>query len=352
MLEIKNIEKTYEGKPLLKKVSLKVEEDETVCLLGSSGSGKSTLLRIIAGLEEAEGGQVLWEGNDLADIPAHKRHFGLMFQDYALFPHKNVSENIAFGLRMQNLPDEEIEKRVKNALKTINMMDFSDRKVTELSGGEQQRVALARALAPKPRLLMLDEPLGALDRTLREQLSRELRRILKETKVPAIYVTHDQEEAFSIADRLLLLHNGRILQSGKPHEVYYHPKNVWVAKFFGLGNMIDGKVIAHSPLRVETNLGTIHANCEGEPPQIGSETTLLFRPAQACNNEKECENVFSGEVVDQLFQGDDYHLILKFNQEIPMFNIRLNEPAKIGERLSIGYHAEDILCLPNGEIEV
>lgn len=351
MLEIKNIEKTYEGKPLLKKVSFMVAQDETVCLLGSSGSGKSTLLRIIAGLEASEGGQVLWKGKALAQIPAHKRHFGLMFQDYALFPHKNVSENIAFGLRMQNIPREEIKKRVKNALETINMVNFADRKVTELSGGEQQRVALARALAPEPRLLMLDEPLGALDRTLREQLSRELRRILRDTKVPAIYVTHDQEEAYSIADRLLLLHNGKILQSGKPHEIYQHPKNIWVAKFFGLGNLIKGRVKDRSPLKVETTLGLVHANCEGELPQIGSQTTLLFRPSQASRNQSDYANRISGEVIDQLFQGNDYHVMLKINDDIPIFNIRLKDPVRVGEQLTIGYHPEDILCLSNGENE-
>lgn len=351
MLEIKNIEKTYEGKPLLKKVSFEVEQDETVCLLGSSGSGKSTLLRIIAGLEASEAGQVLWKGEALSEIPAHKRHFGLMFQDYALFPHKNVWENIAFGLRMQNLPREEIGIRVKNALETINMVDFADRKVTELSGGEQQRVALARALAPEPRLLMLDEPLGALDRTLREQLSRELRRILRDTKVPAIYVTHDQEEAYSIADRLLLLHDGKILQNGKPHEIYQHPKNVWVARFFGLGNLIEGRVKERSPLMVETPLGTIKASCEGEPPQIGDQSTLLFRPNQACMNLSECANRFTGEVIDQLFQGDDYHVMLKINDEVPLFNIRLKEPVQVDEQLTIGYHPEDILCLTNGEKE-
>ena len=206
MLTVQNIHKHYEGQLLLRGVSFELGKDETICLLGPSGSGKSTLLRIIAGLEHAESGQVLWKGQDLAQVPPHQRHFGLMFQDYALFPHRTVAENIAFGLRMQNRSQEEIKQRVQEALNTITMSAFADRKVTELSGGEQQRVALARALAPQPRMLMLDEPLGALDRTLREQLSLELRRILRETQMPAIYVTHDQEEAFAIADRLLLLH--------------------------------------------------------------------------------------------------------------------------------------------------
>lgn len=347
MLTIQNIEKTYEEKPLLKKVSFEVDQDETVCLLGPSGSGKSTLLRIIAGLEEAESGRVLWKGNDLSGTPAHLRRFGLMFQDYALFPHRDVAENIAFGLRMQHLPKDKIHQRVMEALKTIEMSGFAHRKVTELSGGEQQRVALARALAPQPRLLMLDEPLGALDRTLREQLSRELRLILRRTKVPAIYVTHDQEEAYAIADRLLLLHNGVILQSGKPSDFYHHPKNVWVASFFGLGNLVSGEVVSHSPLEVKTQAGLIRASCDQSEPQIGEEATLLLRPNQACRQAEKCENRIKGKVIDQIFQGENYRITLKIGEDLPNFNISLADPVAIDEAITIGYHASDILCLQN-----
>jgi spermidine/putrescine transport system ATP-binding protein len=349
MLTVRNIEKTYEGQPLLQKVSFAVQKEETVCLLGPSGSGKSTLLRIIAGLEEAERGQILWDGQDLAHTPAHQRKFGLMFQDYALFPHRNVAENIAFGLRMQNLPKAEIQSRVNTALETIHMSGFARRKVTELSGGEQQRVALARALAPEPRLLMLDEPLGALDRTLREQLSRELRRILRETKVPAIYVTHDQEEAFAIADRLLLLHDGEILQSGKPHEIYNHPHNVWVAQFFGLGNLIKGRVVGHNPLTVQTPLGVMQASCETGAPTLGETTTLLFRPNQAVRPSSDSINRITGEVIDQVFQGERYRLTLHINEEVPIFQTLLPEPFIIGDQLTIHYQPEDVLCLSNGK---
>ncbi|NCP15641.1 ABC transporter ATP-binding protein, partial [bacterium] len=205
MLQLLDISKDYENKPLLRGISFTVTANETVCLLGASGSGKSTLLRIIAGLEPPDQGTVRWEERDLASVPAHLRNFGLVFQDYALFPHLSVFENIAFGLRMQNLPRPEIEQRVREAVAQVNLTGFEKRGVSDLSGGEQQRVALARALAPRPRLLMLDEPLGALDRALRERLQGELRGILHATGVPAIYVTHDQEEAFAIADRVLLL---------------------------------------------------------------------------------------------------------------------------------------------------
>jgi len=350
MLTVENIKISYQNQPLLKNISFQINQDETVCLLGPSGSGKSTLLRIIAGLEEPEAGKVFWNGEDLSTVPAHQRRFGLMFQDYALFPHRNVAENIAFGLRMLNFPKSEIQKRIADALQTINMADFADRKVTELSGGEQQRVALARALAPEPRLLMLDEPLGALDRTLREQLSRELRRVLRQSRMPAIYVTHDQEEAYAIADRLLLLHDGSILQSGKPHEFHHQPRNVWVAKFFGLGNLIPGEVIGRSPLTVKTRLGVIQASCDCDAPCVGKEVTLLFRPNQACHNLSNCSNHITGEVIDNVFQGETYRITLAINRNIPIFNVVLAEPHQIGERLTIGYHSEDVLCLENGGI--
>ena len=216
MLEIEDIHKTYEGMPLLEGVSLKVDPGETVCLLGPSGGGKSTLLRIAAGLEQPESGRVLWNGEEITRMPPHRRGFGLMFQDYALFPHLNVEENVAFGLRMQTLPAERIRREVKSALEKVELEGFERRRTEELSGGEQQRVALARTLAPRPKLIMLDEPLGALDRALREQLAGQLHRLLKELRIPSLYVTHDQEEAFAVAQRVALLHAGRIVQSGRP----------------------------------------------------------------------------------------------------------------------------------------
>lgn len=214
MLEIIDIYKTYENQPLLKGISFSLAAGETLCLLGASGSGKSTILRIIAGLEQAERGEVRWEGQSLAGVPVHRRNFGLMFQDYALFPHLDVFKNVAFGLQMQEWTEAEIKLRVAEVLGQVNLSAFGQRRVAELSGGEQQRVALARALAPRPRLLMLDEPLASLDRALRERLIDELRGILHQTGIPAIYVTHDQQEAFTIADQVILLHEGEITQAG------------------------------------------------------------------------------------------------------------------------------------------
>ncbi|MFN8412163.1 MAG: ABC transporter ATP-binding protein [Anaerolineales bacterium] len=272
MLELKNISKSYERKPLLKDISFLVRQGETVCLLGASGSGKSTLLKMIAGLESPESGTMLFNQIDLAQTPPHLRDFGLVFQDYGLFPHLNIFDNVAFGLKMKNFPVNEIRERVTSLLEQVGLIGFEKRKVTDLSGGEQQRVALARALAPQPRLLMFDEPLGALDRTLKEDLLNEIRDILHRMQIPAIYVTHDQEEAFTIADTILLLQEGRIVRTGTPEEVWSNPQLVWAAKFLNAGNVLDGLLIQAG--KAQTAIGVLDISCEGE---VGEKVSLLVR---------------------------------------------------------------------------
>ena len=306
MLELIDIHKTYENQPLLSGISFAVEVGETVCLLGASGSGKSTLLRIIAGLEQPESGRVLWDGVNLALTPAHDRNFGLVFQDYALFPHLSVAQNVAFGLKMKNLPGNEIKLRVTASLRQVNLGGFENRSVTDLSGGEQQRVALARALAPRPRLLMFDEPLGALDRALKDHLLEELRGILHDSDIPAIYVTHDQEEAFAIADRILLLHNGQIIQAGMPADVFAHPVSGWVAEFLGLGNVLNGIWLGNG--RVELEFGVLDVVCETEAG-MGESVTLLIRPERVKLNEN--GTGLKGRVADVLFQKTGYRVTLE-----------------------------------------
>jgi ABC-type Fe3+/spermidine/putrescine transport system ATPase subunit len=303
MLELVDITKTYENKPLLRGISFTVSPGETICLLGASGSGKSTILRIIAGLEEPEAGEVRWERQSLAGVPAHQRRFGLMFQDYALFPHLSVFENVAFGLRMQKNGDfgVDLRERVAQALEMVKMTGFERRHVTELSGGEQQRVAMARALAPNPRLLMLDEPLGALDRALKESMLEELRHILHQTGIQAIYVTHDQEEAFTIADRILLLREGRIVQAGTPPEVFAKPASAWVASFLGLGNVVEGRVRAGA---VETLFGRFQIKTD-KPD--GETVALLLRPQAELSDSGEV----TGRVADVVFRGDNFRVELE-----------------------------------------
>lgn len=271
MLELRNVVKSYEGKPLLTDISFTVSQGEAICLLGASGSGKSTILRMIAGLDFPDRGAILLNGIDLAGTPPHLRDFGLVFQDYGLFPHLNVFDNIAFGLKMHNVSPDEIKQRVSALLEQVNLSGFDSRKVTDLSGGEQQRVALARALAPSPRLLMFDEPLGALDRSLKEDLLNEIRSILHQTKIPAIYVTHDQEEAFAIADRILVLHEGTIIRDGTPSEIWKDPQFAFVAKLLGIGNVIDGEVVTEN--KVKTVFGTFDISCT---KNIGEKIQLLL----------------------------------------------------------------------------
>lgn len=346
MLTIENITKTYENKPLLQGVSFSVQSGETICLLGRSGSGKSTLLRIITGLESAESGRVLWQGKDLNGIPVHQRRFGLMFQDYALFPHRNVADNIAFGLKMNGqYSPAEIQARVDQMLVKINLQGFGSRRVTDLSGGEQQRVALARALAPEPLLLMLDEPLGALDRALREQLGQELRRILREMEIPAIYVTHDQEEAFAIADRIILLHDGKIVQQGAPDAVYRQPASAWVARFLGLDNLIAGTLVSANPLRMKTAFGLFESACPPPAAHPGSPLELLVRPSGAEIIPAPVEiNTLSGQVLDCFFRGEGFRVTLK-EPGGQIFTFYLTEPAAPDSTLHLRLDPQMIVCL-------
>ena len=232
-LEVRSVTKRYGETTALQDVSLQTRPQETLAILGPSGCGKSTLLRVIAGLERPDSGAVLWDGVDITAVSPHLRHFGLMFQGYALFPHRTVRQNVDFGLRMQGVPTPERTARVRQALEWVDMTEFADRSVEGLSGGEQQRVALARTLAPGPRLVMLDEPLGALDRRLRERLVVEIDELLRRQGSAALYVTHDHEEAAAVGDRIILMRGGRIVQIGTLEELEDHPADDWVAEFLG-----------------------------------------------------------------------------------------------------------------------
>ena len=328
MLEVRSIFKTYEGKFLLNDISFTVAEGETICLLGASGSGKSTLLRIIAGLEASDSGFISFNGLDLTNTPPHLRDFGLVFQDYALFPHLNVNENVGFGLKMRRMGQTEIAQCVASSLDAVSLAAFGNRKVTDLSGGEQQRVALARALAIHPRLLMFDEPLGALDRALREDLLNQLRMILHRTNIPAIYVTHDQEEAFTIADRVLILHEGKIIRDGTPSEVWAKPASAFVAGFLGLGNLLNGEMVANHKFQTEQGIFTVE--CVHKHSK-GAKVHLLARPLPAENE----ANVLDGVVTDVIFQQDHFKVTLENG-----LYVYLQTAPQVGEKISIQVKVE------------
>lgn len=281
-LAASDISKSFEDTVVLRDIDLSIEQGETVCLLGSSGCGKTTLLRIIAGLEQPDRGRIILQGEDITALPAHRRDFGLMFQDYALFPHLSVADNIAFGLRMRGWPGARIEARVAELLEMVELAGYGERKVYELSGGQQQRVALARSLAPEPRLLMLDEPLGSLDRTLRDQLLSELRQLLQQLRQTALYVTHDQLEAFALADRIVLMHKGRIEQQASPTELYLRPASPFAARFLGFKNFLSGEITALEPApRITTTLGVLQPISLSPAMAIGDTVSLVIRPEGA-----------------------------------------------------------------------
>jgi ABC-type Fe3+/spermidine/putrescine transport system ATPase subunit len=345
MLELRQIVKSYNHEPLLTGVSFEVHEHEILALLGSSGSGKSTLLRIIAGLEYPESGQVYWNNEEITGLPAYKRQFSLMFQDYALFPHRTVAQNVAFGLRMQGLPGKEIDLRVREALLAIRMETFARRSVTELSGGEQQRVALARALAPHPRLILLDEPLGALDHSLRVVMLEEIRQTLHKVGMPAIYVTHDHEEAFAIADRLILLHEGQIVQAGIPQELFSSPVNAWVAEFLDLGTLVELKLDPMDPSGVSTGFGALKL---AAPCQVDTPCCLLIRPEMVSlsSTPTKAVNEFPAVVLDSKFTGIFNEIVLELGGEIHLKALSLHNFAPQSS-LFAAFDPQELQCLPS-----
>jgi ABC-type Fe3+/spermidine/putrescine transport system ATPase subunit len=357
LLEVRSISKSFDGTPVLREVSFRVDQGEIVCLLGPSGCGKTTLLRIVAGLEPVGAGQVTFEGHNLDSVEVHRRGFGLMFQDYALFPHKDVAANVAFGLRMQALPRQQVEARVAEMLSLVGLAGYEKRRVYDLSGGEQQRVALARSLAPGPRLLMLDEPLGSLDRALREGLMNELRAILKQVGVTSIYVTHDQQEAFAVADRVIIMDRGRIVQQGTPQSVYWRPASPWVARFLGLSNLVAGRVTAietgpgqRRSIVVETALGDFRLpRAEGASP--GQPVTVLIRPeaarlAEECPSEEDI--LIEGTVDECSFRGSNTRLVIHHQTGLELAFELVSEASRLpgpGEpiRLALRQEATSLL---------
>ncbi len=300
MIEVRNVSRAFGTVPVLRGIDLSLADNEIVCLLGPSGCGKTTLLRIIAGLERLDNGEVLLNGQNIATIPTHQRGFGLMFQDFALFPHMNVAANVAFGLRMQNAPTTVQRQRVSEMLELVGLSGFEQRDVARLSGGERQRVALARSLAPNPKLLMLDEPLGSLDAVLREELILELRTIIKRLGLTAIYVTHDQHEAFAIADRIAVMNKGLVEQFAAPPALYNHPASEFVSRFLGLDNVVP--VISQQGSLVQTPVGNFEV--AGQPHSLLLHTDYLSLTQPLASSTLQ----IPVEVIQSVFQGDSYRL--------------------------------------------
>jgi thiamine transport system ATP-binding protein len=335
MLELVDVRVVYGETVAVDGVSLTVGDHETVALLGPSGSGKSTLLRAICGLEPLSGGRIVLDGRDLAGVPVHERGFGLMFQDYVLFPQRDVRGNVAFGLEMRGDARDQIDARVNEVLALVGLSGYATRRITELSGGEQQRVALARSIAPTPRLVMLDEPLGALDRALRTRLIDELATIFRELRLPIVYVTHDQEEAFEVADRIVIMRDGRASAIDTPAALWSRPPDAWTAKFLGFPNVADADVeagIAHSPWG-DIKLGSAHTG----------RVTLVLR-AEALSIDQ--GGSIHGSVSARTFRGDHVRVVVATDAGSPLeLEVRGGEPVEAGQSVSVAVDPDRVNIL-------
>ncbi|MFJ2343234.1 ABC transporter ATP-binding protein [Streptomyces antimycoticus] len=339
LLRLDEVTVRFGRRDALDAVDLEVAEHETVCVLGPSGSGKSTMLRVVAGLQCADAGRVSLAGQDQSGVPTHRRGVGLMFQDHQLFPQRDVGGNVAFGLRMRKVGRAEADRRVAELLELVGLPGAQRRPVDSLSGGEQQRVALARALAPRPKLLMLDEPLGQLDRGLRERLVVELRELFARLGTTVLAVTHDQGEAFALADRVVVMDNGRIAQTGTPLEVWQRPTTEFVARFLGFDNVVEAIVDGEV---ADTRWGKLPVPPGSRP----GPTRLLVRPAGVRLTDP--EEGLACTVETRTFRGDHVALVLRLpDPAAPPLeaSCALRDAPEAGARVGVAFDPADVVLL-------
>lgn len=362
VLELKDIVKSFGETEVLKGVSLAIQEGEFVTFLGSSGCGKTTILRIIAGLEYPDSGQVLIEGKDMENLGPEKRNVNMVFQNYALFPHMNVEQNIGYGLKIRGVAKDEIKKRVKEMLKLVQLEGFENRKPSAMSGGQRQRVAIARALINNPKVLLLDEPLGALDLQLRRQMQLELKHLQKELGITFIYITHDQEEALNMSDRIVILHNGKIEQVGTPAEIYDDPETAYVASFVGSANILHGEVVqvTDDGVVLKNEFGTMNGryrNSVGAGAEssevgkdgvsrqvcVGDHLTLAIRSENiGIARKPETDTYIEGTITEKSFAGGMLRIAVQMadGSEIVISRHGINIDYAIGEHVYMEWSSE------------
>ena len=347
------VQKSYDGKTLVvRDLNLEIEPGEFVTMLGPSGSGKTTVLMMLAGFEPVTHGEIRLDGNPINALPPEKRGIGMVFQNYALFPHMTVEENLAFPLKVRRMSRGDIAKRVKRALKMVEMPEFGSRRPGQLSGGQQQRVAVARALVFEPNLVLMDEPLGALDKQLREQMQYEIKHIHDNLGVTVVYVTHDQTEALTMSDRVAVFKDGIIQQLSTPSDLYEHPQNSFVAQFIGENNKLSGKVseVTNGQCRVDIDGGSsvtaAAINVEGK----GARTTLSLRPERVeLNPADDCPNVLDGKIDEMIYLGDHIRIRLtvadndEFIVKVPNKTGSLD--LKAGAATRVGWRTDDCRAL-------
>ena len=308
LIDLQHISKSFDGEMVLDDLNLSIKENSFVTLLGPSGCGKSTTLRILGGFTPPDKGNVIFDGQDITKLPPNKRQLNTVFQKYALFPHMTIAENIAFGLKIKNKPKSYIDDKIKYALKLVNLSGFEKRDVISLSGGQQQRIAIARAIVNEPRVLLLDEPLGALDLKLRQDMQYELIRLKNELGITFIYVTHDQEEALTMSDKIIVMNKGYIQQMGTPEDIYNEPENAFVADFIGDSNIIDGIMLEDRLVEI---LGT-KFECVDEGFGRNRPVDVVIRPEDVVLGE-EGQGILDGVVTSLIFKGVHYEMEVEAN---------------------------------------
>jgi putative spermidine/putrescine transport system ATP-binding protein len=347
------VQKSYDGETLVvKDLNLDIERGEFVTMLGPSGSGKTTCLMMLAGFETATHGEIILDGQPINNVPPHKRHIGMVFQNYALFPHMTVAENLAFPLEVRKKDKSEIEKRVQNALDMVQLGEFSARRPAQLSGGQQQRVAVARSLVFEPKLVLMDEPLGALDKQLREQMQYEIKHLHDKLEITSVYVTHDQSEALTMSNRIAVFNDGVIQQLASPEALYEEPDNAFVAQFIGENNTLVGEIkeATNGVCKVEvhgTTLDALPVNIDG----IGNQSTLSLRPERVtvAPEPGSCPNIVEAKVEELIYLGDHIRTRITvlghddFIVKVP--NSSTHAQLRPGDVVKVGWQAEDCRAL-------
>jgi iron(III) transport system ATP-binding protein len=344
---VQNLSKRFGETPALRDVTLEIRSQELFFLLGPSGCGKTTLLRLLAGFYQPEAGEIFFGDNPMTSVPPHKRNTGMVFQNYALWPHMTVAQNVAYGLEVRGIKAGERDRRVAEALATVQIEKLADRTPNQLSGGQQQRVALARALVIKPDVLLLDEPLSNLDAKLRLEMREEIRRIHAQTRITTIYVTHDQKEALSLADRMAVLHDGRVEQVGDPRTVYRAPANRFVADFIGETNWFPALVAAAAggELQLKTDFGPFHATSR-DGLTVGDKVWLGFRP-EAVQMGPNATNTLATTVTHVSYLGEIEQYVLELaGTSLKAFEQNPLEIRKAGAALTVHVRPQDCLVLP------
>lgn len=335
LIELDNLTKEYNGQVVLKGIHLDINEKEFVTLLGPSGCGKTTTLRIMGGFEEANGGRVLFDGQDISSLPPYKRELNTVFQKYALFPHMNVFDNIAFGLKIKKMDKDTIKHKVERMLKLVGLEGFGPRNINQLSGGQQQRVAIARALVNEPKVLLLDEPLGALDLKLRKAMQIELKNIQQEVGITFVYVTHDQEEALTMSDTIVVMNEGQIQQIGSPTDIYNEPENRFVAQFIGDSNIIEGTFVKDYLVSFDNQ----EFECVDKGFDEGQEVDIVLRP-EDLDIVDVGKGKIEGVVRTIVFKGVHYEIIVETKDRNYM--VHTTDISEVGKKVNLDFWPEDI----------